>query len=278
MKKHLYLFFLLLVMLGACSSGDWKKRPSGAIAEANGQYLYENEVRELTALATNSEDSAKLLEDYIEKWATEILMYDLAYEKDQEIEDQVEKYRRSLYVHAYEQKLIEKRMSQQVDEISMQQFYEQHKGHFTLSEAIMKGLLLIIPIDAPNINSLRRDVQNLQGENLESIEKYAYKYAKGYELFFDEWRTMSQLMQSVPLKDKIWQNQLAQYMYYEQSDSLYVYMLRAKEFYRQGAEMPMDYAQDEIKKIILNQRKVHFLANEKHKIYENAIKRGKVKK
>ena len=278
MKKHLYIFFVFLMTLVACNSTDWKKRPSSAVAEANGQYLYENEVRELTALATNSEDSAKLLEDYIEKWATEILIYDLAYDKNQEIEDQVEKYRRSLYTHAYEQKLIEKRMSKQVDEISIQQFYEQHKEHFILSESIMKGLLLIVPIDAPNLNSLRKDVKELKGDNLEQIEKYAYKYAKGYELFFDEWRTTSQLMVSVPLKDKVWQNQMAQNMYYEQSDSLYVYILKAKDFYRQGAEMPINYAQEEIKKVILDQRKVHFIATEKHKIYENAVKRGKVKK
>ena len=67
-------------------------------------------------------------------------------------------------------------------------------------------------------------------------------------------------------------------MYYEQSDSLYVYILKAKDFYRQGAEMPINYAQEEIKKVILDQRKVHFIATEKHKIYENAVKRGKVKK
>ena len=44
----------------------------------------------------------------------------------------------------------------------IQQFYEQHKEHFILSESIMKGLLLIVPIDAPNLNSLRKDVKELK--------------------------------------------------------------------------------------------------------------------
>lgn len=281
MKVHplILLGSLFLLLTPSCDRlGLMKKRPSGVIAEANGQYLYMRQLNEATAVARNVEDSAHIADNFIEQWATDVLLYDVANNHDDVIEEEVERYRRELYVHSYEQQLIEEHMPKEVDDETLQQFYDTHKGQFVLSEPILKGLLLIVPVDAPRIEDLRTNVKRLGENDLESIEKYAYNYSKGYELFLDNWCTASMIMTRMPLLEPSWQNKLSQKMYYEYNDGIYIYILKSTEFYGVGQTMPVDYAREEIQKVIINERKVQFILSERHKLYENALKRGTVKK
>ena len=45
-----------------------------------------------------------------------------------------------------------------------------------------------------------------------------------------------------------------------------------------GAEMPLDYARGAIEQLLLNERRVEFLEQEREKLYEKAIQQGKLKR
>ena len=65
---------------------------------------------------------------YIRQWATDILFYDKAHaHEDPELEALVDDYRRSLYVHRYEERLLERKMPQYVSEANVLSFYEANK-------------------------------------------------------------------------------------------------------------------------------------------------------
>ena len=110
-------------LLSACTVLE-KKQQAGAVVELNGHYLYRSTLDSLT-LGMNSEDSTRVAQQFISQWAKEILVYDKASSRtNQDIERLVENYRRTLYVHAYEQRLVDRRMSKTILDSTVVAVYE----------------------------------------------------------------------------------------------------------------------------------------------------------
>ena len=61
-------------------------------------------------------------------------------------------------------------------------------------------------------------------------------------------------------------------------DSINTYLLQVIDVHIKGSEMPLDYARAAIEQILLNERRVEFLEQERRKLYEKAIQQGKLKR
>ena len=249
---------------------------TGVAVALNGQYLYQSTLDSLS-FGLLSEDSARVVEQYVKQWAKDLLVYDRAKgAADKAIEALVEDYRRSLYVHAYEQELVERRMPKQVADSVVEQIYAAHPEKFELRESIAKGVLIVVPNGAPNMKKLRGWLTDLSEENLENIEKFAYNYAVGYELFTDQWRTAQQLLLTMPFEQDELDRLLRSKQQIELQDSLSTYILQVTDKRMAGEPMPIEYARPEIEKAVLSQRRVLFLQKERERLYEDAIKYNKI--
>ncbi len=261
------------LLLGSCTALE-KQQKVGAAVEVNGQYLYRSTLDSLT-VGLSSEDSLRMVQQYISQWTKDILEYDKAKARTKrDLEKMVEEYRRALYVQAYEQQLIERHMPKAVPDSVVMQVYEQMPNRFLLDESIVKGILVVVPKDA-------RDIAKLRGwmakEKLDEIEKYAYQNASGYELFADKWLTTTDLLAHIPAERAEMENMLKAKNQIEVTDSLKTYILQVTEKHLRGEQMPMEYARPEIEKIVLYERQVDFLNKEREKLYNEAIQDQKIK-
>lgn len=253
--RTIILSFLAGLLLGGCAAYD-KKQQSGAAVDVNGHYLYRSTLDSLT-LGLSSEDSMRIVQQYVSQWAKDILMYDAAKaHTNSTIETLVEDYRRTLYVHAYEEYLVDRRMPKTVTDSTVQQVYEQMPDRFRLDQSIVQGLLVVVPNDAQKMAKLRGWMEQME---LDNIEKYAYQYASGYELFTDKWLTTTDLIAGMPVSRAELEAALKVKNQIEVSDTLKTYILQVTDKHLLGEKMPMDYARPEIEKIVLNARQVEFL-------------------
>jgi hypothetical protein len=277
MKKTTIILLVLTLLVG-CDRLDIK-RLQGVVAECNGESLLATEIEALT-LGLSAEDSAQVAEQYVHQWAINLLMKDVIRgNQNKEIERLVAEYRRSLYQHEWEQHLVARRMSQHVEDSVVLAYYEANKHHFVLRETILRGVLLVVPNGAPSMDQLKRYIVEPQDEeHIEWVEKYAYQYASGYELFLDEWKTANQILLRMPFEEDNLQKQLKQQRQITMQDSLNNYILQVVDVYVKGEQMPIDYARKEIEKIILSQRQVDFIESERENLYNNAIQSGKLKR
>lgn len=277
MKKTTIILLVLTLLVG-CDRLDIK-RLQGVVAECNGESLLATEIEALT-LGLSAEDSAQVAEQYVHQWAINLLMKDVIRgNQNKEIERLVAEYRRSLYQHEWEQHLVARRMSQHVEDSVVLAYYEANKHHFVLRETILRGVLLVVPNGAPSMDQLKRYIVEPQDEeHIEWVEKYAYQYASGYELFLDEWKTANQILLRMPFEEDNLQKQLKQQRQITIQDSLNSYILQVVDVYVKGEQMPIDYARKEIEKIILSQRQVDFIESERENLYNNAIQSGKLKR
>ena len=279
--KIQYFFVALsigLIFVCGCSKLE-EKRLRGVVVEYKGHLITESELDRLTA-GLSVDDSANVAEQYIRQWASNLLMWDAATgDESDDIERQVAEYRRSLYQHAWEQKIVDQRMPRMVEDSVVAAFYEVNKNHFILREAIIRGVLLVLPIGAPKQDELRKHLSNSSDEdNIEWIEKYAYQYASGYELFLDQWRPLGDVLQCVPFDQKTVKHQIKNGHLVQLQDTMSVYMLQLTEVCGVGEPKPLDYVRGEIETIILSERRVEFINKERERMYNKAVEQGKLKR
>ena len=271
------------VLLNGCSALA-KKQQAGAAVEVNGQYLYRSTLDSLT-MGLNGEDSLRITQQYVSQWAKDILLYDAAKQRpNKEIEQLVEDYRRTLYVHAYEEYLADRYMGKGISDSTMLEKYKKMPDRFRLDESIVKGLLVVVPSDAANVEKLRKwmsDVKPKQSDEtskvMDNIEKYAYQNASGYELFTDKWLTATSLLTQMPIERGELESRLKSTNQIEISDTIKTYILQVTEKHLRGEQMPLEYARPEIEKIVLSSRQVEFLQKERERMYNEALQSGKIK-
>ena len=274
------------LVLDGCTALIEKKQQAGAAVEVNGHYLYQSTLDSLT-LGLSSEDSLRVTQQFISQWAKDMLMYDKGMENGKwkmengkvkgersEIERMVEEYRQALYVHAYEEYLVEKRMSKTVLDSTIVQLYEQMPDRFLLDESIVRGMLVVVPREAKDLGKLR----NWMSKNeLDHIEKYVYQNASGYELFTEKWLSATDILGQVPMERADLEMRLKTKNQIEVADSLKTYLLQVTDKHLKGERMPLEIARPEIEQIVLSARQVEFLNKEREKLYNEAIQKGEIK-
>lgn len=277
MNKLLVLLSLLAMLVG-CGRFE-QQRSKGVVVECNGEKLTTMDIEALT-MGLSSMDSARVAEQYIRQWAIHVLMQDaIKQHGSKEIERLVTDYRRSLYQHEWEERLVAQKMLQYVEDSIIQAYYSSHKSHYILKETILRGVLLVVPNGAPNMDELKRRITKPnEEENIEWLEKYAYQYASGYELFLEEWKNANQILLYMPSDEASLLKQLKQKSQIVVQDTVNSYVLQVTDIHARGEQMPIEYARGEIEKTILRQRQVEFIQSERDALYERAIQLGKMKR
>lgn len=281
-----FLSFSAVLLMSGCQALE-KKQQAGAAVELSGHYLYRSTLDSLT-LGMNSEDSLRAVQSFIRQWAQDILLYENATaHANEQIEQMVRDYRSTLYAQAYEERLVDKRMPKTIADTTVIMLYEQMPDRFKLEESIMRGVLVIIPKDAPNVSKLKQWLlkvkNNAQLEEdpqaaqaLDDIEKYVYQNASGYELFTDKWLTVTEMLSHIPMERSELESKIKSGNRIEVTDAEKTYILQLTDKHMRGEAMPVEYARPEIEKIILNARRVEFLRKERERIYNEAIQEKKI--
>lgn len=276
MKKAIYI--LTGMMLASCSLWQPKHR-EGVAVELNGQTLTYEQLDAITRSAQTSEDSTAMVNAYIYQWATDILEYAEARDRaTDELEQMVEDYRRTLYIHDYEQRMVARHQPRNWPDSVVEQIYEQRKEHMLLNESILKGLLLIVPKGTPKIEYLKNWLSHLNEANIEKIEKYAFQYAAGYEYFPNQWRTSNQINLLLPMETNLLDERLSKQSQIVVEDSISVYILQITDKRLSGESMPLEFAREDIYDMLLNDWQMAFLKNERQQLYDNALRYDKLKR
>lgn len=279
MKKPVFIISIVLgLLLSAGCDITLKRKPDkGVLLEVAGEYLYKSDLEQIIPPNSLPEDSAIIADRFIRQWAIDVLMYEKAQRyiaNTKEIESLVEDYRKSLLVHEYEQQLINQRM-EPVPEEEMQEFYEKYTSEFPMQEDILKGILLVVPQDAPQLKDVRTWLDDSDNtESLEKIEKYILQYATGYDFFLDHWVSLRQITRHIPTNGL---PQTIQKGLIEQTDSAKLYLLKVEEIRHKGDNMPYEYAKPEIENILRNRKKIEFLQSFEDELYVDALNRGHIK-
>ena len=269
LKFSCYIFSILLV-----SSCSFMQRTDDILlARIGDAYLYESEVKSLQTANLSSVDSIAIIQQYIQNWAQEELLLQKAVmninQNELEIDKRLEAYRRSLLIHAYEQKLIQQQLDTLVLIDELQTYYNQHTDDYILGTKIAKVVFVKASTMAPKLDSLEYWLFNKDSIDTDKIESYSHQYAKRFYNNPSEWITWADFKNIFPAEFNISSLSMKKNTM-SLEDTLDVYLVRLMDIKEQGEIAPLDYVEEEIKSILLNQRKLKTLGIIQHKLLEDA--------
>ena len=242
--------------------------------------LTRNDISTVMARKDASIDSITYLHKYLKNWAINQLLVSKAEDNIQnwaQIDSLVDDFRKTLLVSLYEENLLKERLSNEITQEQLYNYYEAHPSFFVLKQNLVQGVFLKIPLDAPNIGKLKNWMKKLSSDDVEKIEKYSILNAQVYDYFLDKWVGLSEILRSIPVILKESQEKLLQNNeLIEGTDNRFIYLLRVKDYKLVGEKAPFDFVKPQIEEILLNQRKNQFLLDFRNELYEKALESGDI--
>lgn len=273
---------LLLVSLFFCAActDSHDHRGKTPLVEVNGNFLYKEDLQSVLPAGLSKDDSLLFAERYIRDWAEDLLLYEKAQNNipdNEEIEKLVGNYRRALIMHTYQQELIGQRLSNEIPEQELAEYYEKNKELFKLDRPLVKGLFIKVPLTAPQIANVRKWYKSDAQEAVEHLEKYSLQNAVKYEYFYDKWVPITEVMDLIPLKVPDAGEYLNKNRHVELKDTAFHYFLNVSDYRAVGEQEPYEFARTQVKDMMLNMKQVEFMKQVKEDLYRRAEKRDKIK-
>ena len=261
MRSGIYILSGLL-LLGSCSENTTTEQ-KGTLVKINERTLTKEDVLSVLPKKLSSADSLLWAESYIKQWVKDNLVYDVAL---QNLGDE----------NRYQEQLVHERLSANITDEEKRNFYDENQDQFELDHSLIKGLFLKIPIDAPNLDEVKKWYRSTSEASIEKIEKYSVQNAVVYDYFYDKWVSFDEVFVNIPIQVTNENEFLRTHSFVETADSSYCYLLNIEEYVAKGKIAPFEYASTQISDMLVNQRKVQFLKNFEEELYNDAIRGGNV--
>jgi hypothetical protein len=279
--NKIFNILIIITLLTACyNKADQVKRI--ALAKVGDVILYLDEIPKLLQPGISPEDSAALIQNYINKWAKKELLYmkaeqNLTTEFKNEIENQLQETRANLVIYQYQRQMMLEKMDTTITEEEMERYYKANEKNFLLNSNIVKALFIKMPVETPGIDKIRLWARSNEQKDLQQLESYCYQFAEKFDDFNEGWVTMDKLSVELP-QDIVNQDDfLRRNTWFETNDSSSVYMITIRDFRQRYTLAPFDYVKNDIKSIILNNRRFEYLQSLENGIYNEAIKENTFK-
>ncbi len=275
MKQMITILFVLVFF--SCTNYDNNGREE-PLAKVGDKYLYPSDLPVILTSGLSNEDSSSISDTYINKWIRKQLLLqraelNISSEQQKEINNQLEDTRTSLIIYQYEKQMINQKLDTLVEEEEILHYYSDNMSNFVLDENIIKALFVKIPKDAPNISRVRNWYRSDRSEDMTELESYCYQFAEKYDDFDEDWISFDKLLKELPVAVNDQERLLRYNTYIENDDSLYHYFVNIREFRLKTTTAPIEYVADNIKSIILNNRKIQFLIDLENSIFNDALNR-----
>ncbi len=267
--------FLLLSLLTACDYFQ-KSSKEVVVAECYGKYLYESDLEDLVPEGTPILDSIQRVSNFIDSWVRrQVLLHQAENNVDKkalDLDKQMEEYRNSLIVYAYESQLINQKLDTIVSDEEIEEYYEQNKEDFQLRNTMVRVAYVIMQGDSKQVANLKKLMSDPDTLMLQNIDIQATYYAAKSYLDVDQWMRLDELTNIIPIQIFNAESFLKKnkFVCFDAND--YTYMVRFVDYRLEESTSPLEMVSDHIKTVILAQRKQALIEKMQASIYEKAKK------
>lgn len=277
---YIYTVILLVSTLIGCVAPLYDStRTSDMLVRVGDEVLTRKQLVDAMPLGLTRADSLLFATHYIEEWTSKALLYQQAQRNvvlSSEISKKVDDYRRELIIYEYQKQLLNEKIEQEIVDSVVYEFYEANKDKFVLKRDLVKGLYIKVPEDAPQLDELKQWYTSTDLLDIENIEKYSLRNTLVYEYFYDKWLEFDLLFDNIPYKIESVATFLKNTPSLAHYDNGYWYLINISEYKQVGELQPYEYAQTQIKDILINQRKKEFFQELYQSLYQQASHEGAI--
>ena len=276
MKFKTLIFIPVAILTTSCSF--FKKTDDRIpIARVNETYLYEDDIKDLTRDATTKQDSILLVQNFINRWATQQLLVDgailnLSEEKQETFNKLIEQYKNDLYTKAYIEGLVKKNLDTTLTNNAAETYYKNNKEGFKLNEELIKFRYVHVDENMINLKSIEEKFKRFNTEDKKELDSISIQF-KSFSLNDSIWIKVSQVIDKISVINPENKNQLLKKSNFLQlKDSLGVYLMQINDVLLRNETAPLEYVKPTIKQIVINKRKLELIRELEKDITKDAIK------
>jgi len=276
-KRYLVLVFFSFLFF-SCEYLQLKseKENKKVIASVGKVELYQSDIEDVLPNNLSVEDSTLLAKSYITSWAKQQLLLQKAKENisevnNNEVDDLVSKYRESLYINGYKERLIKQQLDTVIKPIEFVRYYKNNKENFKLNEELLKVKFIYFGKDFLDKEAV---IEMFKSENMEDMEELLNLTInfKDYSLPNSDWITYNEFLERIPVYRKIPKEKLLKVSKLIQiEDSLGVYLVIVTEVLQRNDMAPLNYIKDNIRQLILHKRKLQLIKDIEKTLINDAI-------
>lgn len=274
MKLVTFLLVFLSILNGSCNTALFKK-PEKALARVYDKYLYPSDIAGLVPEGTSNQDSVTITRSFIENWVKNQLLIRQAEEnltrEQKDFTKQLEDYRNSLIIYRYESELIRQNLDTIVSDKEIEDYYVANQKNFELKDNILQVVYVKTNSKSPFARTLRKLVKSDLQSDYDSLATFCLRNAIDYELIDDDWITFDELNQRIPINTynpEVW---LANNKFVQLTKDSYTYFVHILDYRLSDGVSPLDYERENIRSVILNQRKKQLIKTMHKEIYDQAL-------
>ena len=248
-----------------------------AVARVNETYLYEDDIVDILPENYSKADSTILVNNFINKWATEQLLVNgatlnLQEPTQKEFDRLVKQYKSDLYSKAYLEALVYKSLDTLVSKTEAETYYENNKEAFKLNEELIKFRYLNLEENRLDLNDIKQKFIRYNIEDKNYLDSIAIQF-KSYSLNDSVWIRLDQAITKIPVINTENKNQLLKKSNFIQlKDSLGLYLMQINDVQLRNTIAPIEYVNPTINQIVINKRKLELIRQLEKDITKDAIK------
>ena len=275
LKKCFYI--AVVFCLVSCNLFKKEREPQ-AVVRVGEDFLYTSDLDNLVPKNTSKEDSAIIIKNYINRWATQKLLINAA---ERNIDDDqketfnqlIAQYKNDLYTKAYIEKIVQTRVDTVVSEEEIKKYYQENKENFKTNSTLVQLRYIHLSKDHPKFSTIKQKFLNFKKEDRKFWQTYQMQF-KNSALNDSVWVLLDEIYRKVPFitpdnRDKY----INEGMAYEKTDSLNnVYIVKIKKVINRNQISPFEYLKPTLQQVILNSRKLELIKKFEKEITDDAIK------
>ena len=270
---RMFIGGLLLMNFVACT-GNGDHGEDRLLAEVYGQYLYLSDMEGMIPEGMSAEDSSLIIDAYVNRWVRDAILLDEAERsvpEGMDIDKLVADYRSSLLLDNYKKALMEEALDSTITKDELSAFFERHQETYRLEADVVEALFMTVPKSAPELSQLRSWWNDFSPEALIELRSYCSEHGAICLLEEDRWYTTEELLLKWPpgsvTERNLWNNEDL-----ERQDEDFLYFYRRTDRMPAGEIAPMAFVEEQIRRLILHQRKIRLVEETQDRMYDRAMR------
>jgi hypothetical protein len=259
------------LLVASCGADDAQ---IDAVARVYDNYLSRSELRRAIPYGLSTQDSAAFANDYIQQWIQQNLVLHRAEmnlrDEEKDVSKQLEDYRTSLVIFAYETELVKQKLDTVVTDAEIEAYYNANSANFELKSNIVRLRYIKLPINTPNADKAKRWLGSKKQDDLDKLEQFARLYAVNSLLDDRNWLLLDDVVKEIPLTESLVNANKGSGIL-ELNDKEYHYLVALSGVMVKDSRAPLAFEKNTIKNIILNKRKIVLIEKMQQDAYKDAL-------
>jgi len=280
--KTLFVIIMSLTIYALSSCGPKKAvLDDDVLARVNQEYLLRSDVEAIFSGYQSVRDSASMAQSFIDDWVKRQVFLNQA-KKNLSLplghfDKQVDHYRNALIAHAYENQLVGELLDTLVTPKQLADFYEKTKDSYRLKEDIIRARFVKFPVEiSTKLDEFKQLLQSTKPEDFVKLEDFCLNNSITYYLDYNKWLSFSDLLRDLPVGEANPETFLRNNYLVELKDDYFKYFVYIFDHRRTGSTSPLSFEEDNIRNLILIQRKRELINKKRNQFLLEAKDRNMV--